>query len=59
VHEEVLLVREGTLEVTIAGQVTTLGPGSVAFVASGEEHGWRNTGNTQAHYFIVTLGRGA
>ena len=57
VHEELLLIREGTVEVTIAGKTSTLGPGSVAFVASGEEHGWRNAGNTQAHYFIVTLGR--
>ncbi|MDX1981613.1 MAG: cupin domain-containing protein [Bryobacteraceae bacterium] len=56
-HEEVLLIREGTLEVTIADKVSRLGPGSVAFIASNEEHGWRNVGDTRAHYFIVTLGR--
>src|SRR5205823_12864691 len=56
VKEEMVMIREGTLEVTIAGRVSTLGPGSVAYVASGEEHGWRNVGATQAHYFVLALG---
>lgn len=56
VHEEVILIREGTLEVTIAGKSVRMGPGSVAFVASGEEHGWRNVGNTTARYFLLALG---
>jgi quercetin dioxygenase-like cupin family protein len=58
VHEEMILIREGTIEVTISGKVSTLGPGSVAYVASGEEHGWRNVGSTRAHYFIIALGQG-
>lgn len=58
VHEEMMLVREGTMEVTISGKASTLGPGSVAYVASGEEHGWRNVGKTRAHYFVVALGQG-
>ena len=57
VKEEMVLIREGTLEVTISGRATTLGPGSVAYVASGEEHGWRNVGDTRAHYFVIALGR--
>ena len=57
VKEEMVLVREGTLEVTISGRATTIGPGSVAYVASGEEHGWRNVGDTHAHYFVIALGR--
>jgi quercetin dioxygenase-like cupin family protein len=56
-HEELLLIREGTLEVTISGTAARLGPGSVAYIASNEEHGWRNVGDTRAHYFVVTLGR--
>ncbi len=47
VHEELIMIREGTLEVTISGNVTKLGPGSAAYVASGEEHGWRNVGDTR------------
>jgi quercetin dioxygenase-like cupin family protein len=56
-HEEMILVREGTMEVTISGKSATLGPGSVGFVASGEEHGWRNVGTDRARYFVLALGR--
>lgn len=58
-HEEMFLVREGTLEVTINGKPAQLGPGSVAFVASHDEHGIRNPGTTPAEYFVVELGKDA
>jgi quercetin dioxygenase-like cupin family protein len=57
VHEEMILVREGAMEVTIAGKSSTLGPGSVGYVASGEEHGWRNVGTDRARYFVLAVGR--
>src|ERR1700682_419482 len=57
VHEEMIMVREGTMEVTIAGRVAKIGPGGVAFVASNDEHGWRNVGTTPALYFVLALGR--
>jgi quercetin dioxygenase-like cupin family protein len=47
-HEEAFLIREGTLEVTISNRASRLGPGSVAYVASNEEHGLRNAGATRA-----------
>jgi mannose-6-phosphate isomerase-like protein (cupin superfamily) len=56
-HEELLVLREGTLEVMIAGKTTTVGPGGVVYVNSGEEHGWRNTGTTRARYYVMALGR--
>ena len=56
-HEEMIMIREGTLEVTISGTSKKLGPGSVAYVASNEEHGWRNVGTTRAQYFVLALGR--
>ena len=58
-HEEMFLVREGTLEVTIRGQATRLGPGSVAFVGSNDEHGVRNPGTAPAEYFVAALGKDA
>ena len=51
-----ILIKDGTMEVTISGKATMLGPGSVAYVASNEEHGWRNAGSTRALYFIVSFG---
>ena len=57
VHEEMFLVQQGTVEVTIAGKSTRLGPGSVAFIHSGDEHGLKNIGDTRAQYFVVAIGR--
>jgi mannose-6-phosphate isomerase-like protein (cupin superfamily) len=56
VHEEMILVQEGTMEVTISGRTTSLGPGSVAYVASNEVHGWRNVSTTRAQYFVLAIG---
>jgi mannose-6-phosphate isomerase-like protein (cupin superfamily) len=58
-HEEMFLIREGTLEVTINGKSTQLGPGSVGFVGSNDEHGIRNIGTTPTEYFVVALGKDA
>ncbi len=56
-HEEVFLIREGALEVTIAGERARLGPGSVGYVASNVEHGIKNVGTSRAQYFVIALGR--
>ncbi len=56
-HEEMFLIREGMLEATIKGQITHLGPGSVAFVGSNDEHGVRNTGTSPAEYFVIAFGK--
>jgi mannose-6-phosphate isomerase-like protein (cupin superfamily) len=53
VHEELLLIREGTIEVRIGNRTNRLGPGSAVYVASGEEHGWKNVGPTPAKYFVL------
>jgi quercetin dioxygenase-like cupin family protein len=57
VHEEMVMVKQGTLEVTISGKVTRIGPGGVAYVASNEEHGWSNVGQDRAMYFVFAIGR--
>jgi quercetin dioxygenase-like cupin family protein len=55
-HEELFLMMNGTLAVTIAGKTTEIGPGSAAFVHSDELHGVRNPGTTPAQYFVVAIG---
>ena len=58
-HEEMFLVREGTVEMTISGKATQLGPGSVGFAGSNDEHGIRNSGATPAEYFVIAFGKDA
>ena len=54
-HEEMFLIREGTLEVTVNGKSSRLGPGSVAFIASNDLHGARNVGSGHAQYFVLAI----
>jgi len=55
-HVEMMFVREGTMEVMISGATKRIGPGGVVYVASNEEHGWKNVGTTTAQYFVLTVG---
>ena len=56
VHEEMLMIRDGLLDVTIAGKSTRVGPGSAVYFATNQEHGWRNVGTVTARYFVLALG---
>ncbi len=51
-EEELIMVKEGKIKVTINGKSNELGPGSIAYIIPGEEHGILNTGITQATYYI-------
>jgi mannose-6-phosphate isomerase-like protein (cupin superfamily) len=55
-HDEMFLMSKGNLEVTIAGKISMIGPGSAAYVHSEEEHGVRNPGTVDAQYFVVATG---
>ena len=56
VHEELMLIKEGRLQFTIAGQTSTVGPGSAVYINSNEQHGMKNVGETPAQYFVVEIG---
>lgn len=58
-HSEMWLIREGTVDITVNNTTTRLGPGSVGFVSSNDEHGIKNVGLTPATYFVVAIGPGA
>lgn len=58
-HSEMWLIREGTVELIVNGTTYRLGPGSVGFVHSNDEHGIRNVGTTPATYFVVAIGPGS
>ena len=59
VHSEMWLIRQGLVELTVNGASYRLGPGSVGFVHSNDEHGIKNVGDTAATYFVVAIGPGA
>jgi len=59
VHTEMWLIREGTVELTVNGTSYSLGPGSVGFVHSNDEHGIKNVSAAPASYFVVAIGPGA
>ena len=53
VQEEVVVVKEGTVEATYDGHSETVGPGSVFFFASGATTRLRNPGKVPATYTVI------
>lgn len=53
INEELVIIREGTVETLSAGKWIRLGPGSVIFNASDSLHGLRNVGTTPAVYHVI------
>ncbi len=53
--EEIIIVKEGTMEVTINGKTEQAGEGSMFFFASNDLHGMKNTGSTRATYFVIRI----
>jgi len=52
-HEELFIVKEGTVEALVGGEWKKVGPGSAVFCASNELHGIRNAGTTPATYHVI------
>lgn len=55
-NEEVLMLKNGQMDAMFGGKTTRIGAGSVVYMASMEEHGWRNPGPEPAEYFVIALG---
>lgn len=51
--EELIIIKEGTVESTVNGITKRVGPGSVIFQASNQLHGIKNVGNTKAVYHVI------
>jgi quercetin dioxygenase-like cupin family protein len=52
-EEEIIIVKEGTIESMQEGVTTTVGPGSIIFEASNQLHGLANAGDTPATYYVI------
>jgi quercetin dioxygenase-like cupin family protein len=52
-NEELVIVKEGTVEVLVNGRLLRVGPGSVIFNASNQLHSLRNVGSTPATYHVI------
>lgn len=52
-NEELVIIREGTVEALVLGEWKRVGPGSVIFNASNELHGLRNVGTGPATYHVI------
>jgi quercetin dioxygenase-like cupin family protein len=56
-HEEMMMIVNGTLDFTVNGMTTRLGPGGLGFAGSNDEHGVKNPStDSKARYFVVAFG---
>ena len=53
--EEFVLLKEGSLEVTINGVTEPARAGSAIFIASNDLHGWKNAGPDRATYLVFRI----
>jgi quercetin dioxygenase-like cupin family protein len=53
VNEEILIVKEGTVEALVNGELKRGGPGSLIFQASNQLHNIRNVGTVPATYHVI------
>jgi uncharacterized cupin superfamily protein len=52
-HEELLILKEGTLDTFQSGVTRRVGPGGIIFQASNEMHNVTNVGQTPATYYVI------
>jgi quercetin dioxygenase-like cupin family protein len=51
--EELLIVKEGTVESLVNGELKRVGPGSIIFQAANQPHSIRNVGSVPATYHVI------
>ena len=51
--EELVVVKEGTVESLVNGQLRRVGPGSIIFQAANQMHSIRNVGSGPATYHVI------
>ncbi len=54
-HQEIIILVEGTVEVSIDGRTDTVEAGSVIFYEPDKPHNLRNTGTVPCRYYVVEL----
>lgn len=55
VHDEMMIVLDGTLETYIEGKTETAEKGSIIYFASNQMHRARNAGQVPARYYVLEL----
>lgn len=53
--EEIVIVKEGTLDVVVEGKTQRAPTGSMLFFASNDQHGIKNVGDSQATYYVIRI----
>ncbi|MBI5766407.1 MAG: cupin domain-containing protein [Verrucomicrobia bacterium] len=53
--EELVIVKDGTMECTVDGITQRGGPGSIFFYGSNAMHGMKNVGHTEATYYVFRV----
>jgi len=53
--EEIVLIKEGELDVSFSGQIHHAGPGSLVFLASNDPQSLRNAGGQPATYYDINF----
>lgn len=51
--EELIVIKEGTVESLVNGEMKRVGPGSIIFQASNQMHALRNVGDVPATYHVI------
>lgn len=57
-NEELIIIRQGTVETLSNGAWVRVGPGSIIFNGSNQLHGFRNVGTEPAIYHVINVKTG-